>query len=191
MLPRLSILSSEVSRIQPCVKQIFTGLHKANSSTVHSLKSSLPNATCPVHAFKSHVTCYHTINHWRNTDFEDKDPQRIMGKNVKSPKWHLYNDVKYEPTAPGEPQRPAEICHSRFQIKYSTKKLWYIAAMIRGMSIDEAIKQLSFHKRKGAAHVKEVLEEAQEMALEEHNVEFKSNLWISDAFATKGIVVKA
>jgi large subunit ribosomal protein L22 len=41
-------------------------------------------------------------------------------------------------------------------IKYSPQKLWYPAFMIRGMSIDEAIKQLSFHKLKGAAIIKEV-----------------------------------
>merc|ERR1719295_2156168 len=58
------------------------------------------------------------------------------------------------------------------------------------MSIDEAIRQLSFHKRKGALHAKEVLEEAQEMAVNEHNVEFKSNLWISDARVGKGMCVK-
>lgn len=46
------------------------------------------------------------------------------------------------------------------------------------MSIDEAIKQLSFHKMKGAAIIKEVLLEAQELAVAQHNIEYKSNLWI-------------
>ena len=46
------------------------------------------------------------------------------------------------------------------------------------MSIDEAIKQLSFHKLKGAKIIREVLEEAQELAVKQHNIEFKSNLWI-------------
>lgn len=68
--------------------------------------------------------------------------------------------------------------------------MWYVASMIRGMSIDEAIKQLSFVNKKGAIHVKEVLLEAQKLAVEKHNVEYKSNLWVSESFATKGFVMK-
>ena len=51
--------------------------------------------------------------------------------------------------------------------------MWYVASMIRGMSIDEALKQLSFVNKKGAVHVKEVLLEAQKLAVEKNNVEFK------------------
>lgn len=58
--------------------------------------------------------------------------------------------------------------------------MWYIATFVRGMSIDEAIKQLSFQLKKGAAAVKETLLEAQELAVKQHNVEFKSNLWICE-----------
>jgi len=68
--------------------------------------------------------------------------------------------------------------------------MWYIASMIRGMSIDEALKQLDFVNKKGAAIIKETLLEAQELAIKEHNVEYKSNLWVSESFATKGIVMK-
>lgn len=56
--------------------------------------------------------------------------------------------------------------------------MWYIACFVRGMSVDEAIKQLSFLKKKGAVIAKEVILEAQRMAVEEHNIEFKSNLWV-------------
>ncbi|XP_064609082.1 large ribosomal subunit protein uL22m-like [Liolophura sinensis] len=83
-----------------------------------------------------------------------------------------------------------EVCHMRTKIKYSPDKMWYIAAMIRGMSIDEAIKQVSFYKRKGSAVVREVLEEAQEIAVRDHNVEFKSNLWVESSFSGKSIVIK-
>ena len=62
--------------------------------------------------------------------------------------------------------------------------------MIRGMSIDEALKQLSFVNKQGAVHVKEVLLEAQKLAVQSHNVEFKSNLWVAESFATKGVVYK-
>lgn len=56
--------------------------------------------------------------------------------------------------------------------------MWYIACLIRGMSVDEALKQLSFVSKKGAVYVKETLLEAQELAVKDHNVEYKSNLWV-------------
>lgn len=66
----------------------------------------------------------------------------------------------------------------RTNIKYSPWKMWYIACMVRGMTVDEAIKQLSFIQKKGAVAVKETILEAQQMAVEQHNVEFRSNLWV-------------
>lgn len=70
------------------------------------------------------------------------------------------------------------VCHMRTNIKYSPDKMWYIASFVRGMSVDEALKQLSFVLKKGAVDVKEVIQEAIEMAQKSHNVEYKSNLWI-------------
>lgn len=58
--------------------------------------------------------------------------------------------------------------------------MWYIACFVRGMTVDEAVKQLSFLNRKGAVIAKEVILEAQRMAVEEHNIEFKSNLWVGE-----------
>lgn len=66
----------------------------------------------------------------------------------------------------------------RKNIKYSPLNMWYISCFVRGMTVDEAVKQLSFLKKKGAAIAKEVILEAQRMAVEEHNIEFKSNLWV-------------
>ena len=63
-------------------------------------------------------------------------------------------------------------------IKYSPWKMWYIATMVKGMSVDEAVRQLSFISKKGAKYVKETILEAQKMAVEQHNVEFRSNLWV-------------
>lgn len=70
------------------------------------------------------------------------------------------------------------VCHQKTNIKYSPEKLWYIASLVRGMTVDEAVKQLSFINKKGAVFVKEAILEAQKLAVTEHNVEFKSNLWI-------------
>lgn len=70
------------------------------------------------------------------------------------------------------------VCHMRSNIKYSPDKMWYIAAFVRGMSVDEALKQLNFVLKKGATDVRETILEAQQMAIERHNVEYRSNLWI-------------
>lgn len=56
--------------------------------------------------------------------------------------------------------------------------MFYVASFIRGMTIDEALRQLDFSKKKGAPYIKETILEAQKMAINDHNVEFKSNLWI-------------
>lgn len=56
--------------------------------------------------------------------------------------------------------------------------MWYIACLVRGMSVDEAIKQLKFVPKKGAKDVRETIEEAREMAVKDHNVEFPTNLWV-------------
>ncbi|CAK9797208.1 39S ribosomal protein L22, mitochondrial [Anthophora plagiata] len=105
-------------------------------------------------------------------------------------KFLRYNDIIFPPQKPGEEKRPGYVCHLKKNIKYSPLKMWYIAGFVRGMTVDEAVKQLSFLKKKGAAIAKEVILEAQRMAVEEHNIEFKSNLWVAESFATKGIVIK-
>lgn len=64
-------------------------------------------------------------------------------------KWLAYNDVVLPPQAPGEPRRAAQVFHMRTQIRYSDHHMWYCAHMIRGLSIDEALAQLSFNGQKG------------------------------------------
>ncbi|KAF6082144.1 mitochondrial ribosomal protein L22 [Phyllostomus discolor] len=99
-----------------------------------------------------------------------------------SRRWEKKNKIVYPPQLPGEPRRPAEIYHCRRQIKYSKDKMWYLAKLIQGMSIDQALAQLEFSDKKGAQIIKEVLLEAQEMAVRDHNVEFRSNLYIGKIF---------
>jgi large subunit ribosomal protein L22 len=82
------------------------------------------------------------------------------------------------------------VCLTKNNIKYSLKKMWYVSSFIRGMSIDEALKQLSFVLKKGGEDVRNALLEAQEMAVRDHNVEFKSNLWVAESFCGKGKYVK-
>ncbi|ODM96115.1 39S ribosomal protein L22, mitochondrial [Orchesella cincta] len=104
--------------------------------------------------------------------------------------WPRYNSVVFPPQSLDEKRRPAYVCHMKTNIKYSPWKMWYVASFIRGMSVDEAILQLSFVNKKGAGFVKQTLLEAQELAVQDHNVEFRSNLWVAESFCTKGVVVK-
>ncbi|XP_076278646.1 mitochondrial ribosomal protein L22 isoform X2 [Lasioglossum baleicum] len=108
----------------------------------------------------------------------------------KPTKFLDYNKIIFPPQKPDEERRPGYVCHMKPNIKYSPLKMWYVACFIRGMTIDEAIKQLSFLQKKGGHIVKEILLEAQRMAVEEHNIEFKSNLWVAESFSTKGLVFK-
>ncbi|KAK9710708.1 Ribosomal protein L22p/L17e [Popillia japonica] len=104
--------------------------------------------------------------------------------------WLKYNKKVYPPQKLGEEPRPAFVCHQKCNIKYSPWKMWYIASMVRGMSVDEAIKQLKFTLKKGAKDVRETIEEAKELAVKHHNVEFGSNLWVAESFVGKGPVIK-
>jgi len=120
--------------------------------------------------------------------FGDWDKKITVPGGSKPLSWPAYNERVHLPT--GE-YRPAYICHVRDNIKYSKKKMWPIANFVKGLSVDEAIKQLSFMKGlKGAAIAKEVIQEAVELAVKEHNVEFRSNLWVAESFATKAMVIK-
>ncbi|XP_001379498.2 39S ribosomal protein L22, mitochondrial isoform X3 [Monodelphis domestica] len=107
-----------------------------------------------------------------------------------SRKWEKKNKIVYPPQLPGEPRRPAEIYHCRRQIKYSKDKMWYLAKLIRGMSIDQAVAQMEFSDKKGAKIIKEVLLEAQDMAVRDHNVEFRSNLYIAESTSGRGQCLK-
>ncbi|XP_010007624.1 PREDICTED: 39S ribosomal protein L22, mitochondrial [Nestor notabilis] len=68
--------------------------------------------------------------------------------------------------------------------------MWYLAKLIKGMSIDQALAQLEFNDKKGAKVIKEVLLEAQELAVKKHNVEFKSNLHIAESTTGRGRYTK-
>ncbi|XP_066501897.1 39S ribosomal protein L22, mitochondrial [Hoplias malabaricus] len=120
----------------------------------------------------SQVSCLHT-----NTVLNNKN-------------WERKNRIVYSPQQQDEAPRPAEIFHSRRQIKYSKDKMWYLAKLIRGMTVDQALAQLEFNDKKGAKVIKEVLLEAQEMAVRNHNVEYKSNLYVAESFSSKGKYLK-
>lgn len=92
---------------------------------------------------------------------------------------------------PFEIQMNRYMVHHFPQVKYSLKNMLPITWKIRGLSIDNAIAQMEFDTRKGAKILKELLEEAQNIAVKEHNIEFRSNLWVAECFVTKGDYVKS
>lgn len=63
-------------------------------------------------------------------------------------------------------------------IKYSPFKMYWVACLVRGLTVDEALRQLSVCPKKGATYARDTILEAQEMAIKHHNVEFQSNLWV-------------
>ena len=48
-----------------------------------------------------------------------------------------------------------------------------------------ALSYFSFINKKGALHIREVLEEAVEIAQREHDVEFRTKLWVAESFCSK------
>lgn len=129
---------------------------------------------------RNNLSCLFTIQR-TFSGFRNKEGRRTFLDN---------NKTIFPPQKPGEEKRPGYVCHAKTNIKYSPLNMWYIAGFVRGMTVDEAVKQLSFLKKKGAAIAKEVILEAQNMAVKDHNIEFKSNLWVAESFATKGVVIK-
>ena len=97
--------------------------------------------------------------------------------------WTQKNETLYPPLDESVGIRPAEIYHGRAKIRHSAKKLFHVTHLVRNMNIDDAISKLYFINTKAARIVREVLIEAQEVAVNEHNVEFKSNLHIVHSFA--------
>lgn len=106
------------------------------------------------------------------------------------PLFMRHNDVVFPPQKEDEERRPAFVCHYKEKIKYSPDKMWYVACLVRGMSVDQALIQLGYVGKKGSPYIRDTILEAQELAVKEHNVEFKSNLWVAESFALKDIVIK-
>jgi len=144
---------------------------------------------------------FHTSSTLKEEDEKKDFDYKAMGRNphygafgrvttrdkvtTKVEEWLSHNDIVYPPHKEGDLIRPAEIFHVSRDLKYSYKKMWYTACMVRGMSIDEALKQCDFIPRKGGKMIKDALLDAQAEAVKNHNVEFKSNLWIVDSFVDK------
>ncbi|XP_060049357.1 large ribosomal subunit protein uL22m-like [Erinaceus europaeus] len=107
-----------------------------------------------------------------------------------SRRWEKKNKIVYPPQMPGEPRGPAGIYHCGRQVKYNKDKMWYLATLIRGMSVDQALAHLEFCDKKGTQIIKEILLEAQDTAVRDHNVEFLSILRIAEFHSRYGQYLK-
>uniref|UniRef100_A0A0K2TAG7 Large ribosomal subunit protein uL22m n=1 Tax=Lepeophtheirus salmonis TaxID=72036 RepID=A0A0K2TAG7_LEPSM len=108
------------------------------------------------------------------------EPSSVPGTS-KTYMWPSYNERVHLPEE--GLIRPAYVTHMRSMIKHSPKRMWYYASFVRGLTVDEALKQLSFIDRKGAHIIREVIEEAVELAVAEHDVEYRTNLWIAESLS--------
>lgn len=120
-----------------------------------------------------------------------RNPSDFMDTFPRPKRWPRYNEIVQPPQLdPKEEVRPATYHHFVDNVKTSPKKMWYAMKFIHGMNIDEAIKQCRFMPFKPAQITANILEEARDKAIKDHNFEFKSNMWVEDAKCVKGLVIK-
>ena len=74
-------------------------------------------------------------------------------------------------------------------IKTSPQKLNLVAQLIRGKSVEKAMAELSFSRKRVALNVKKVLESAVANAENNHNLDI-DNLIVEQAFVGKNLVMK-
>ena len=78
------------------------------------------------------------------------------------------------------------ICHS---IRTSPRKLNLVAQSVRGLSVEKAISELSFSKKRIASTVLNVLNSAVANAENNHNMNI-DKLYVNEAYVGKGLVMK-
>jgi len=112
-------------------------------------------------------------------------------------KWDLRNRVVYPPVEEVKKYyedreeecpriQPPFVVHSRQQIRADPKRLRYAAKMVEGMNIDEACDQLDLHPFEEAQELKETIREAQDLAVNDHGFEFRSNMYLAYSEVKKG-----
>lgn len=74
-------------------------------------------------------------------------------------------------------------------LRTSPIKLNYVAALIRGMAVGEAVKQLTFSNKRVAQHVLKCLKSAVANAENNHNLNVDS-LYVAEAYVGKAMVMK-
>lgn len=91
----------------------------------------------------------------------------------------------------GIPEPPREtIYHCAREIRCSPIKMNLVAAQIRGLPVQEAIKQMTFSPKRAATFVKKAIAEAQKIAVQKHGIEDKTHLWVAESYVGKGRYIK-
>ena len=85
-----------------------------------------------------------------------------------------------------EANQAMAVCHS---IRTSPRKLNLVAQTIRGLNAEKAVAELSFSKKRIAKVVLAVLQSAIANAENNHQLNI-DNLFVSEAFVGKGLVMK-
>lgn len=100
----------------------------------------------------------------------------------RTERWKYYDQVVWRPDYryPDGEAKPGETFYVAENIKHSQKKLFYACYFAQGRSVDDADKQLQFIPRKAAIILRKVLKSAVDKAVEEHDIEFRSNLWVGE-----------
>lgn len=164
-------------------------LENENKKHVLFIKMALNNLLRP-HLFGPLLNKADVATLWMGS-YKIQDASKYLDRYPKPQRWPRYNELVQEPqTNPLEERRPATYYHFRENIKSSPKKMWHVAKFMRGLNVDEAIKQLKFMNLKTAQIAADVLEEAQAKAVRDHNFEFKSKMWVDDVRIAKGLVIK-
>jgi len=112
-------------------------------------------------------------------------------------KWELRNRIVYPPMEEVKKYyedreeecprlQPPFVVHSRQQIRGNPKQLNYAAYMIMGMNVDDAIDQLDLHPFEECTELKETILEAVDLAINQHGMEFRSNMYVAYSKAVKG-----
>eukprot|EP00794_Sanderia_malayensis_P007552 gene7552-8389_t len=73
---------------------------------------------------------------------------------------------------------PLRIHHCKREVRCMPKKMNMVAKQVRKLPVDEAISQMKFSTKKAAETVKQVLEEAKQLAMNKYGVEDGTNLFV-------------
>lgn len=154
------------------------------------LRQALSQATTLLRTPRPLINTNSVASAWVGS-YKIRNPDKFLDRFPSPKRWHRYNELIQPPqTDPTEERRPATFHHYWSNVKYSPKKMWYVNKFVRGMNVDEAIKQCSFMKYKGGQLMARFLEEAQMLAVKEHNFEYKSKMWIEEAISTRSMIIK-
>eukprot|EP00049_Salpingoeca_infusionum_P018826 m.358947 g.358947 ORF g.358947 m.358947 type:complete len:238 (+) comp18352_c0_seq1:28-741(+) len=100
--------------------------------------------------------------------------------------WKAQKEAMAKGKAPPLHSDGTNVYGMRLNIKTSPWKLNLVANQIRGLNVDEAIKQMTFSGKKVASHIRQVLVTTKNNAAANHGVADPSNMYVLEAYVGKG-----